>query len=82
MPITLRRLQKPDLNRSGPLRSQLITEKFQFKPHLTSLCLTGTLFTIRLVLNRYSGQYFSYASVQVVAHEDCNSIYKMFSVSK
>ena len=48
MPPTRKLSSKPDLHRDDSLTSQLSTEKFQFKPELTSLYMVSTPYKMQL----------------------------------
>ena len=62
MPPTLKLLSKPHLHSYVSLTTQLSTEKFQFKPQLTSLYKLSTPYKFPLNPNCCNDQYISYAS--------------------
>ena len=66
---TLKSLSKPDLHRGDSLTSQLYTEKFQFKPQVTSLYMVSTPHNLQINPNCYNGLYISYEFKHLAPYE-------------
>ena len=69
MPPNLKPPQKPDLHRDDPLMKSLSTEKFQFKPQLTSLYMIPTSYKFAIPANRQNDHFVSYASRQLLPYD-------------
>ena len=69
MPPTLKPSLNPDLPRDDSLTSQLLTEKSQFKPQLTSLYLVSITCIFQLNRIRYNDYDISHAFRQLAPNE-------------
>ena len=69
MPPNLKPPQKPDLHRDDNLVKSLSTEKFQFKPQLTSLYMIPTTYKFSIAVNRQNDHFISYASRQLFPYD-------------
>ena len=61
MPPTLKPTSKPDLQRQDSKKSQLSTEKVQFKSQLMSLSVVSSLCKLHMNANPYHDQYIKFA---------------------
>ena len=69
MPAALKPSTKPDFYGDDSLISQISTEKFKFKPELTSLHMVSTPYKFQLTPNRYVDRYISSVSKQLAPFE-------------
>ena len=69
MPPTLRPSSKPDIHINDSLRTQLSSEKFQFKPQLISPYMVSTPYKGQLNPIPYNDHYILSASKQLAPYE-------------